>query len=37
MDTSGHLFPDSENLGRGCLDGAIREALAEQERNRSAQ
>ena len=37
MDTYGHLFPDSEGLGRGALDGAIREALAEQERNRSAQ
>ena len=35
-DTYGHLFPYSEGLGRVALDRAIREALAEQERNRSA-
>jgi integrase len=36
MDTYGHLFPDSEDLGRGAVDDALAGALAEQERNRSA-
>jgi integrase len=35
MDTYGHLFPDSEDLGRGAVDDALTGALAEQERNRS--
>jgi integrase len=35
MDTYGHLFPDSEDLGRGAVDDALAGALAEQERNRS--
>src|SRR5438270_9590921 len=35
MDTYGHLFPDSEDLGRGAVDDALARALAEQERNRS--
>jgi len=34
MDTYGHLFPDSEDLGRGVIDAALRSAEAEQERNR---
>jgi integrase len=33
MDTYGHLFPDSEDLGRQAIDSA----LAEQQRNRTAQ
>ena len=37
MDTYGHLFPDSEDLGRGAVDDALAGAQAEQERNRSAQ
>ncbi len=36
MDTYVHLFPDSEDLGRGAVDDALAGALAEQERNRSA-
>jgi integrase len=36
MDTYGHLFPDSEDLGRGAIDSALRNALAEQGRNRDA-
>ena len=36
MDVYGHLFPDSEDLGRGAVDDASAGALAEQERNRSA-
>jgi integrase len=35
MDTYGHLFPDSEDLGRAAVDDALEGALAEQERNRS--
>jgi integrase len=34
MDTYGHLFPDSEDLGRGAVESALGSALAEQERNR---
>jgi hypothetical protein len=37
MDTYGHLFPDSEDLGRGAIDTILIHALAEQERNRKAQ
>ena len=33
MDTYGHLFPDSEDLGRGAIDAILAQALAEQERN----
>jgi integrase len=36
MDTYGHLFPDSEELGRGAVESALAGALAEQGRNRSA-
>ena len=36
MDTYGHLFPDSEELGRGAVDDALARARAEQERNRLA-
>ena len=36
MDTYGHLFPDSEDLGRGVVDGVLADALAEQERSSSA-
>jgi integrase len=36
MDTYGHLFSDSEDLGRGAVDDALAAALAEQERNTSA-
>jgi hypothetical protein len=36
MDTYGHLFPDSEDLGRGAVEGALAAAQAEQERNSSA-
>jgi len=35
MDTYGHLFPDSEDLGRGVIDAALRSAEAEQGRNRA--
>jgi integrase len=37
VDTYGHLFPAAEDLGRGAVDDALASALAEQERNRSAQ
>ncbi len=37
MDTYGHLFPDSEELGRGAIEAALGDTLAEQQRNRSAQ
>jgi integrase len=36
METCGHLFPDSEDLGRGAVDDALADAPAEQERNRGA-
>ena len=36
MDTYGHLFPDSEDLGRGAIDDALASAQAEQGRNREA-
>jgi hypothetical protein len=36
MDTYGHLFPDSEDFGRGAVDDVLAGALAEQERNTSA-
>jgi hypothetical protein len=36
MDTYGHLFPDSEDLGRGAVDNVLAGALAEQGRNSSA-
>jgi hypothetical protein len=36
MDTYGHLFPDSEDLGRGAIDAALRSAEAEQQRNTGA-
>ena len=36
MDTYGHLFPDSEDLGRGAIDAALRNGLAEQGRPVSA-
>ena len=35
MDTYGHLFPDSEDLGRGAVETALAGVLAEQERNSS--
>ena len=34
MDTYGHLFPDSEDLGRGATDSALSAAREEQGRNR---
>jgi integrase len=37
MDTYGHLFPDSEDLGRGAVDDALAPAQAEQGRNTEAQ
>ena len=37
MDTYGHLFPDSEDLGRGAIDAILGDALAEQSRNQEAQ
>ncbi len=37
MDTYGHLFPDSEDLGRGAIDAILAQALAEQERNEEAE
>jgi integrase len=37
MDTYGHLFPDSQELGRVAIEAALGEALAEQQRNRGAQ
>jgi integrase len=36
MDTYGHLFPDSEDLGCGAVESALAGALAEQERNSAA-
>ncbi len=36
MDTYGHLFPDSEDLGRTAVDQALAPTLAEQDRNRGA-
>jgi len=36
MDTYGHLFPDSEDLGRGAVEAALGAAVAEQDRNRGA-
>jgi integrase len=36
METYGHLFPDSEDLGRGAVDDALGTAQAEQERNQRA-
>jgi integrase len=33
MDTYGHLFPDSEDLGRGVVDKALERARTEQRRN----
>ena len=36
MDTYGHLFPDSEDLGRGAVDEALAKADPEQGRNRDA-
>ena len=36
MDTYGHLFPDSEDLGRGATDSALFGAREEQGRNRGA-
>ena len=36
MDTYGHLFPDSEDLGRGVIDGVLGSAGAEQGRNTGA-
>jgi hypothetical protein len=37
MDTYGHLFPDSEDLGRGVIDAILGEALPEQSQNQEAQ
>lgn len=34
MDTYGHLFPDSEDLGRGAVDKSLAAYRAEQDRNR---
>ena len=36
MDTYGHLFPDSEDLGRGAIQCALAGALAEQDRSTNA-
>jgi hypothetical protein len=36
MDTYGHLFPDSEDLGRGAVEAALAAARPEQDRNRDA-
>jgi hypothetical protein len=33
MDTYGHLFPDTEDLGRGAIDAILAVALTEQEQN----
>ena len=35
MDTYGHLFPDSEELGRGVIDAVLCSAEAEQGRNKA--
>ena len=32
-----HLFPDSEDLGRGAIDAILAQALAEQTRNEEAE
>jgi integrase len=32
MDTYAHLFPDSADLGRGTVEAALGDALAEQVR-----
>ena len=37
MDTYGHLFPDSEDLGRGAIDAIFAVTLTEQERNQETQ
>ena len=37
MDTYGHLFPDSEDLGRGAIDAMVGNLLAERSRNREVQ
>jgi integrase len=37
MDTYGHLFPDSEDLGRGAIDAILASALTEPGRNQEAQ
>ena len=37
MDTYGHLLPDSEDLGRGAIDGILARALTEQQRNLDVQ
>ena len=37
MDTYGHLFPESEDLGRGAIDAMLTSAPTEQERNQEAQ
>jgi hypothetical protein len=31
-----HLFPDSEEVGRGAMDAILGQALAEQERSEEA-
>jgi hypothetical protein len=31
MDTYGHQFPDSEDLGRGAVDAILAQALTDQE------
>jgi integrase len=36
MDTYGHLFPDSEDLGPGAIEAALGVTMPEQERNRNA-
>jgi len=36
MDTYGHLFSDSEDLGWGAVHDALATALADQERKTSA-
>jgi integrase len=36
MDTYGHLFPESEDLGRGAIDAILNQALTERERNQEA-
>ena len=37
MDTYGHLFPESEDLGRGTIDSIVTQALTELGRNQEAQ
>jgi hypothetical protein len=36
MDTYGHLFPGSEDLGRGVIESALAGALAEEDQNTNA-